>query len=137
MKKVIKSYTVPSDSRNLPDEVRDAWGPEPRSVHCFETNSLRSICDILTIVRKAGAGGGFAFHEFPDRYLICLCSNRKCVGERKLIERVASSIRKAKGKDYDLLASTVLTSAFEVIDNLSKGITTRKTEKAKELLRGI
>ena len=54
-----------------------------------------------------------------------------------LIEKVASSIRRAKGKDYNLLSSTVLTSAFETIDNLSKGIVTRKTEKAKELLRNI
>lgn len=135
MKKVSSTYTLSSDSRELPDSVRNAWGNAPHSVHCFETTSLKDICEILTVSRPAN--GGFAFCEFPDHYLLCLCSNRKCVGERTLIEKVASSIRRAKGKDYDLLSSTVLTSAFETIDNLSKGIVTRKTEKAKELLRNI
>lgn len=135
MKKVTRTYTISSNSRELPDLVRNTWGSTPRSVHCFETTSLRDICEILTISRSAN--GGFAFCEFPDHYLLCLCSNRKCVGERQLIEKVASSIRRAKGKDYDLLSSTVLTSAFETLDNLSKGITSRKTEKAKELLRTI
>lgn len=135
MKKVTRTYTVSSDSRELPDVVRNAWGNTPHSVHCFETTSLKDVCEILTVARPAN--GGFAFHEFTDHYLLCLCSNRKCIGERKLIEKVASSIRRAKGNEYDLLSSTVLTSAFETIDNLHKGIITRKTEKARELLRNI